>query len=373
MLSQKTGNSTYAALAEGTIRRLHEGWPEQVLGWAQSCSARAPCNSPRGLPAPRPPPTYPPHPPTRPQGLVPLFFSPESGRWTSRRVSLGALGDSYYEYLLKVGACVSSSTVCNTHRPGVALGHLHHAPVQTAAALVLLVPACSTCAPHDCVLTCTARAHVSQMWLIKGRQDEMYRSMWERVRAQAAAWVARPPTGQAARGPPHPRPPTTSQAMDEMLDLLLVRCREGWAYIAEYDRWPGAARAHCRAAVQGCLCQRSRRGDAVHPLTGLPPCHPLPSVHATPRFALKHKFDHLCCFIPGMLALGATTGAAGPRDSPRAQRYLSAAAELAHTCWQMYHTQPSGGPPPLRRWPCPPVTSHPVCCACGPAAPHLER
>ncbi len=51
---------------------------------------------------------------------MPLFISPNTGNFTARRVSFGALGDSYYEYLLK-------------------------------------------------------------MWLIKGRQDDMYRSMWERV------------------------------------------------------------------------------------------------------------------------------------------------------------------------------------------------
>lgn len=74
-----------------------------------------------------------------PQGVMPLFISPTTGNFTARRVSFGALGDSYYEYLLK-------------------------------------------------------------MWLIKGRQDEMYRSMWERVsvyrlwgRRMHALW---PPTLQ---------------------------------------------------------------------------------------------------------------------------------------------------------------------------------
>ena len=33
---------------------------------------------------------------------MPLFVSPTTGAFTSRRCSLGALGDSYYEYLLKV-------------------------------------------------------------------------------------------------------------------------------------------------------------------------------------------------------------------------------------------------------------------------------
>jgi len=33
---------------------------------------------------------------------MPLFLSPITGNFTSRRISLGALGDSYYEYLLKL-------------------------------------------------------------------------------------------------------------------------------------------------------------------------------------------------------------------------------------------------------------------------------
>ena len=37
-----------------------------------------------------------------PQALLPLFISPVTGRSTTDAVSLGAMGDSYYEYLLKV-------------------------------------------------------------------------------------------------------------------------------------------------------------------------------------------------------------------------------------------------------------------------------
>eukprot|EP00899_Mesostigma_viride_P007967 jgi/Mesvir1/17171/Mv07593-RA.1 len=35
-------------------------------------------------------------------GLFPLFMNPQSGSWTSRHVSFGAMGDSFFEYLLKV-------------------------------------------------------------------------------------------------------------------------------------------------------------------------------------------------------------------------------------------------------------------------------
>ena len=36
------------------------------------------------------------------QGLLPLYIHPQTGDATTQMVSLGAMGDSYYEYLLKV-------------------------------------------------------------------------------------------------------------------------------------------------------------------------------------------------------------------------------------------------------------------------------
>ena len=54
------------------------------------------------------------------QGLKPVLMSPATGRYVGDRVTLGAMGDSYYEYLLKV-------------------------------------------------------------WLLKGKADDMYRAMWEQA------------------------------------------------------------------------------------------------------------------------------------------------------------------------------------------------
>lgn len=38
----------------------------------------------------------------KPDGLMPLYVDVHSGQWTSAHVSLGAMGDSAFEYLLKV-------------------------------------------------------------------------------------------------------------------------------------------------------------------------------------------------------------------------------------------------------------------------------
>ncbi|BDA46113.1 Mannosyl-oligosaccharide 1,2-alpha-mannosidase IA [Coccomyxa sp. Obi] len=164
--SLKTGNPIYAQKTEAVIKFLNDKYPDQ--------------------------------------GLLPLYIHPETGQATTQMVSLGAMGDSYYEYLLKV-------------------------------------------------------------WIYKGRrpQDEMYRAMWVR-------------------------------AMDEMLRKLLFKNEEsGYTYVAEFARV-----------------------DVV-----------------------KHKMDHLSCFIPAMLALGAHAGAV---TGAKADKYLQVAEELTHTCWQMYHQMPSG-------------------------------
>lgn len=36
------------------------------------------------------------------QALLPIFINPSSGDWTTDKISFGAMGDSYFEYLLKV-------------------------------------------------------------------------------------------------------------------------------------------------------------------------------------------------------------------------------------------------------------------------------
>lgn len=61
---------------------------------------------------------------------------------------------------------------------------------------------------------------------------------------------------------------------------------------------------------------------------------------ALPRsLALREQntFEHLTCFVPGMLALGAATGA-----GLNATREWEVARELLHTCAQLYSRQPAG-------------------------------
>ena len=130
--SLKTGNPEYARKTEAVIRFLNEKYPDRVresllpnsaLSASFSCNMSA-LKSPHkacccalplfmllGVAASskeaqgRVCPTavgsqyllY-----TNPQGLLPLYIHPQTGDATTQMVSMGAMGDSYYEYLLKV-------------------------------------------------------------------------------------------------------------------------------------------------------------------------------------------------------------------------------------------------------------------------------
>lgn len=52
-----------------------------------------------------------------------------------------------------------------------------------------------------------------------------------------------------------------------------------------------------------------------------------------------HTFEHLSCFLPGLLALGAHTLELTPHDR---ERHEWAAKGLAYTCWSSYADQASG-------------------------------
>lgn len=49
------------------------------------------------------------------------------------------------------------------------------------------------------------------------------------------------------------------------------------------------------------------------------------------------KMDHLVCFLPGILGLGAYTNPNGGINTERSQRDLAVAKALMYTCREMYH------------------------------------
>jgi len=72
--------------------------------------------------------------------------------------------------------------------------------------------------------------------------------------------------------------------------------------------------------------------------------------------ATSPKMDHLVCFVPGMLALGATMGrpverarkaSGGKTWGAREEGDLTLARELMHTCYQMYAVTATGLAPEI--------------------------
>jgi hypothetical protein len=56
--------------------------------------------------------------------------------------------------------------------------------------------------------------------------------------------------------------------------------------------------------------------------------------------SIAHKMDHLACFVPGMLALGAVKRPGYAPD--KKARDMRVAKALMYTCWQMYERQATG-------------------------------
>ena len=84
------------------------------------------------------------------------------------------------------------------------------------------------------------------------------------------------------------------------------------------------------------------------------------SVDLTANFTPSHRLEHLTCFLPGVLALGAVM----LPDVP--QRHMWAARGFAQTCWLLYADSPSGLAPDE-------VMMHSSSLAGSPWVTHLEQ
>lgn len=115
-----------------------------------------------------------------PQGLLPYYISPNDGRLLNNHITFGAMGDSYYEYLLKVrltdaAVYITLSAICREEECAVFAIHAAN------------LPRCASV--HDVrrkqALMCSCRTW--QVWLLKGKKDDMYRAMWEKAMDDTAA------------------------------------------------------------------------------------------------------------------------------------------------------------------------------------------
>jgi len=65
----------------------------------------------------------------------------------------------------------------------------------------------------------------------------------------------------------------------------------------------------------------------------------VPDMHGS---FIRHRMEHLTCFVPGMLALGVKKRGDESRHAAKNKRDLTVAKALTYTCVQMYERQPTG-------------------------------
>jgi hypothetical protein len=75
----------------------------------------------------------------KPHGLFPVFMSPSSGSWSSQKITLGALGDSFYEYLIKQWLITNKKEV-HANPPPTIERHAARRPSDALAATPLTPP-----------------------------------------------------------------------------------------------------------------------------------------------------------------------------------------------------------------------------------------
>ena len=96
--------------------------------------------------------------------------------------------------------------------------------------------------------------------------------------------------------------------------------------------------------LMSCLSDMKSMTGILEHLVYLSSTRNLLYVTDTTGTSLKptYKFEHLSCFFPGLLALGAATLPESIMSKQQRELHMWAAEGLAHTCWIMYAEQPSG-------------------------------
>ena len=236
--------------------------------------------------------------------LWPIHVRPSDGSSTGNVISWGAMGDSFYEYLLKCvsGAdfhphCISSSS----SPPLLVSSSLRLCPRPLAP----LLRSSQVLAPHR------QAARAVQAYVSRGHE-----------RAHQAARADRPKRcGHAAA-----HPSGSSPRADALRSSHASRtCSAGSAY-------PSLA------------ALLSARSDSPPPLLDPLVSKGLTYVAESKNGRIERKMDHLVCFVPGMLALGA-------QHIPEVHdEHMEVAAKLARTCYEMYAQQKTGLAPEFVRF-----------------------
>lgn len=126
-------------------------------------------------------------------------------------------------------------------------------------------------------------------------------------------WIASRTTGGGSNGGGSAATRTTKQRSDTKPD----------------DAWSGMLLQRYRNAVDAITKEMVGRSGGKQDYVFL-------GTRASGGSAVGRAMEHLSCFAPGMLALGASTG------EPGLQGHLQLAKELMRTCYAMYASSPTG-------------------------------
>jgi len=273
--------------------------------------------------------------------LYPMYISPDTGGYLSTVITLGARGDSLYEYLLKqyllAGGLRAAAASARSATPDAA-GAEHAAALGGNPALLSAGTPVGAYAPPPA---------------------SPARGAWRAAGAVASAELARAEAGgnDAASGAPY-----------ICTDVLAGPCDAGSAAacIAAPDLCPafpwylGAAPGGSDDATPSSLATerawftavygaylRSAAGIEAHLLRHSKPSGRAYIAERTAPGAWDDKMDHLVCFLPGVLALSSLTA---PTRALR-DRHLRLATDLMATCIHMYDATATGLAAEITRFP----------------------
>ena len=183
-----------------------------------------------------------------------------------------------------------------------------------------------------------------------GKRNEMMRSMWEAAMdAMIEHLLFRPGQGfsaiigklegyvsllNVAMSSVESDPQLQQLSMYTAKDVLLCKhlCKQ-----QTHRRYQATPTIDCQAADDLTLCSAVHHAPASQAVAKH--CH----VQMWPyccRDTLLPHMEHMACFVPGMLALGARSGAL--RKPAKAAQYMELAEELAFSCFQLYALTPTG-------------------------------
>ncbi|ELW47634.1 Mannosyl-oligosaccharide 1,2-alpha-mannosidase IC [Tupaia chinensis] len=246
----------------------------------------------------------------KPFGLYPNFLSPVSGNWVQHHVSVGGLGDSFYEYLIKSWLMSAKTDMEAKNMYYEALESKHQV---NESAWARALRAAEVAASREAA----AMNYLSKL-----------EASWE-------AWLNCP--GSPREGPRAALTLGAGWARSKFLalktDLVALNLSALRPCVQHAEKLPGPRAARTGYAQEPGRAQSGPQSPAQAIETYLLNVSPggLTYIAEWRGGILDHKMGHLACFSGGMIALGAEDA----KEEKRAH-YRELAAQITKTCHESY-------------------------------------